>query len=78
MLLQIGARVVAALTDALALVGIERAGLLDQVVLHGQIQQLTGPGDALAVEHVHHAGAERRRDLVLDDFDLGAVADGPA
>ena len=41
---QVAARVVAALTDAHAVVGIIRAGFLDQILLHGQIQQLTGIG----------------------------------
>ena len=75
MLLDVLARRVAALGDALAVVGVERAALFDQLALHGQIQHLALAGDALAVEHVHLTALERRGDLVFDDLDLHAVAD---
>ena len=65
--------IVAALADALAVIGIERPALLDQVHLHGKVKNFTGPGNALAVQHVHDTAPERRSHLVLLDRDLGGL-----
>src|SRR6185437_6555486 len=75
MLGQVLLGVFAALADALALVRIPRARLFDQILLGGQIHQVAGVGDALAVHDVELGFAEGRRDLVLHDFGAGAVAD---
>src|SRR2546428_1767463 len=59
------ARVLAALPDALAPVAEPSAALLDDVVLHRQIEQIAFAGDALAVEDVELHLAERRGPPVL-------------
>jgi hypothetical protein len=74
-LLEEGAGVLAALADALAGVAVPCAGLLDDVVGHGEVEHVALAADALAVEDVELGLAEGRGDLVLDDLDLGAVAD---
>src|SRR6202035_2571794 len=58
-LLQIELGVLAALADALALVGEPRAGFLDDAGLDAEIDQLTGLGDALAVHDVEIDDLER-------------------
>ena len=40
-----------------------------------EVEQIAFARDAFAVDDVEFGFAERRRDLVLHDFDLGAVAD---
>ena len=67
--------IVASLAYALPVVGIKRPALLDQLHLHGEIENFTGSGNTLAVQHVHDTASERRSHLVLLDRDLGAVAD---
>src|SRR5581483_8118282 len=64
-----------ALADALAFVAVPGAALLDQVVLHSQVDQIAFPGNAFAIDDVELSFAERRSHLVLDDLDLGAIAD---
>ena len=75
MLAQELARVVLALADLLAVVGVPRAGLLDDVVRDAELDDLAFARDALAVQDVEQRLAERRRDLVLDDLDARFVAD---
>src|SRR5215467_12459551 len=67
--------VLAALADALAIVGEPGAGLLHDARLHTEIQELATLGDALAVHDVELDHLERRRHLVLDHLDAGLVAD---
>ena len=69
------ARVVLALADLLAVVGVPGAGLVDDAGVDAQVDDLALAADALAVEDVELGRLERRRDLVLDDLDLGLVAD---
>ena len=69
------AGVLAALADALALVAVPGAALLDDVLRHAEIDQIAFFRDAFAVDDVELGFAERRRHLVLDDLHLGAVAD---
>ncbi len=69
------ARVVLALADLLAVVGVPGAALLEHLGLDAHVDDLALAADALAVEDVELGGLERRRDLVLDDLDLGLVAD---
>src|SRR6202521_1854862 len=66
--------VIATLPDALALVAVPGAALLDQVMLHAQVDQVAFLGDTLAIDNVELGFAERRRHLIFDDLDLGAVA----
>src|SRR5438477_12841222 len=67
--------VLAALADALAVVGEPRAGLFDHAALDAEIEDLAGLGNALAVHDVELDLLERRRELVLHHFDAGLVAD---
>src|SRR5438067_2934332 len=69
------ARVLAALPDALAAVAEPGAALLDDVVLHRQIEQVSLAGDALAIKDVELDLAEWRRHLVLHHLHPRAIAD---
>src|SRR5690348_1141532 len=69
------ARVLLALTELVALVGVPSAGLADDPLLDTDVDQATLAGDALAVHDVELGLLERRRDLVLHDLDPGPVAD---
>src|SRR5439155_506739 len=69
------ARVLAALTDAVATEGVPGAGLLDDTLLGRDVDQLSLLGDAGAVQDVELRLAERRRHLVLHHLHLGAAAD---
>src|SRR5579885_3689439 len=73
--LQVGARVVLALPDAIALVRVPRAGLLDDALRGAELDDLPFAGDPLAVHDLELRLAERRRDLVLHHLDAGHVAD---
>src|SRR5436190_11356149 len=75
MLAQEVARVLAALTDAIAAEGVPGAGLLDDALLGRDVDQLSLLGDAAAVQDVELRLAERRRYLVLHHLHLGAAAD---
>src|SRR5205823_9897631 len=68
-------RVVTTLADALALVGVPGAGLLDDPLLDAGVEHGAGLRDALAIHDVELGLAERRRQLVLHDLDLGAHPD---
>src|SRR5512145_1308531 len=74
-LLQVRADVFLALADALAVVRVPGAGLLDQVLRDAQLDDLTFARDAGAVHDLELGLAERRRNLVLDDLDARLVAD---
>ena len=67
--------VLAALAEALAVVGEPGAALLDDPVLDAEVEQVAFARDALAVHDVELGLAERRRHLVLDDLDARAAAD---
>src|SRR5262252_6089760 len=69
-------RVLLALAELVALVGVPGTGLADDVLLHPEVDQATLPADAETKQNVKLRGAEWRRALVLDDLDLGAAADG--
>src|SRR5262249_36144988 len=58
--------VLAALADALAVVGEPRAGFLHHARLDPEVEDLAGFRDALAVHDVELDLFERRRELVLD------------
>src|SRR5674476_837057 len=75
-LLEEGARVGAALTQAVVVVAEEGAALGDHVVHHAEIEQGALPRDALAVHDVELGELEGRRHLVLRHFDAHPVADG--
>src|SRR3954470_2285209 len=75
-LVEIGLRVVAALAQPLFAIREERAGLRDDRVLDPQIQDAARARDPGAELDVELRLAERRGDLVLDDLDADAVADG--
>src|SRR6185436_15141917 len=68
-------RVLAALAEADVAVGEPRAGLLDDLVLDTDVEQLTGLRDALAVADVELSVTERCGDFVLDHLHLHARAD---
>ncbi len=67
--------VLAALADALAVVGVPGARLLDDAGLLAEVDQLAGLAHALAVHDVELDDLERRRHLVLHHLDAGVVAD---
>src|SRR5690606_19573667 len=69
------AGVLLALPQLIALVGVPGAGLADEAVLDAHVDERALLGDAVPVEDVELGLLERRRDLVLDDLDPGAVAD---
>src|SRR5690606_37074344 len=69
------ARVLAALPQALAVVGEPGARLLDHAGLDAQIEQFAGLGDAFAIHDIELDLAERRCQLVLDHLDARLVAD---
>ena len=73
--LQEGLGVLAALADALAVIGIPGAGFLDHAGLDAKIDQFAGLRDALAIHDVEFDLLERRRHLVLDHLHAGLVAD---
>src|SRR3546814_5298207 len=73
--LEVLAGVLLALADAFAVAAVPGAGLLDQLGVHAQVDQLAFAADALAVEDLGDDLLERRRHLVLDHLDLGLVAD---
>src|SRR5512136_1249317 len=75
MLAQEVARVLASLSDALALERVPRARLLDDAFLGADVEELALLGDALPVQDVELDLPERRRHLVLDHLHLGAVPD---
>ena len=61
--------------DAIALVAVPGAGLLDQIMLSGDIEHVAFPRDAFAVEDVKFRLTERRSDFVLYDLYFGTRAD---
>src|SRR5262249_26073304 len=67
-LLEVIARVVLALPDAIAVVGIPGARLFDHVVGNAQLDHLAFARDAFAVEDVEQRLPEGWRHLVLDDL----------
>src|SRR5438445_5586569 len=69
------ARVLPSLAHALAVEGVPRPRLLDDLVVDAEVEQVALLADALAVEDVELRFAERGGDLVLDDLDLGPAAD---
>src|SRR5690606_25000722 len=73
--LEVGACVFLALADTLAAVAVPGAGLVEELGLHAQLDQLALAADALAVQDLGDDLLERRRHLVLDDLDAGLVAD---
>src|ERR1022692_1222802 len=75
MLLQEVAGIVLALSDAFALVAVPRAGFFHQIVQHTELDELAFLGDAGAVQERELGLAERRRLLVLDDFDASQRSD---
>src|SRR5436190_13732797 len=75
MLLEEHAGVVLALADALALVAVPGARLLDHVVQHPELDDLALARATLAVENLELGLAERRRELVLHDLHAGLGAD---
>ena len=75
MILQVLAGILAALGNALVLIAEPRAALMDDIALHGHIQDGALAADALAIEQIEFRRAEGRGHLVLNHLDLGAVAD---
>src|SRR6185437_81925 len=73
--LQIVARVVLALSYAIALVRVPGTGLLDDALRGAELDDLTLTRDPLAVHDLEFRLAERRRHLVLHHLDAGHVAD---
>ena len=74
-LLQVAANIFTALPNALALVAVSRARLVDDIVQNREVQHIAFARDSLAVKNVELGIAEWRRHFILDDLDLGARAD---
>src|SRR6266852_5106685 len=74
-LVQESLRILAALSDADISIREPRAGLLDDLVLQTDVDELSGLGDPFAVADVDLCLAEWCGALVLDDLDLHARAD---
>src|ERR1039457_1566677 len=74
-LLQVHARIVLALTDALAVVAVPGAGLVDDALRGADLDDLALARDAGAIHDLELGFAKRRRHLVLDDLDARLVAD---
>src|SRR5690606_16119937 len=69
------AAVVLALPQAVAVVDVPGARLLEPAVLHAELEDLALARDALAVHDIELRVAERRRHLVLHHLDAGFGAD---
>src|SRR6516162_3817394 len=67
--------VLAALSDALAVIGEPGARFLDHARFHPEIDELAALRHAFPVHDVELDLLERRRELVLDHLDAGLVAD---
>ena len=65
-----------ALSDADIAVGEPCAGLCDDFVCNAHIENGTFLRNAFTVDNVELGNAERRRNLVFNDFDARAVSDG--
>jgi hypothetical protein len=63
------------LADAFTVIAVPGTRLLDDLVVGAQIQDLAFARGAFSVQNVEVGFPERRRDLVLDDLDLGFVTD---
>src|ERR1700760_1579124 len=74
-LLQEVARVLLALAELIALVGVPGPGLADDALLHAEVDEAALAADADAVKDVELGHLERWAHLVLDDLDAGPVAD---
>src|SRR5690606_1337497 len=69
------ARVLLALADPVAVVAVPGARFLDDVLAHAEIDDLALARNAVAIQDLELARAERRRDLVLHDLHAGLVAE---
>src|SRR5262249_2271844 len=69
------ASVLLTLADAVAVEAVPSAGLLDDVLLHAEVDDLAFARDADAVKDLDLRSLERRRDLVLHDLDARLAAD---
>src|ERR1039457_935755 len=67
-------RVLPSLADSIALIAEPGTALLDDVLRHSLVEQIAFLGNAFAVANVELRLAEGRCHLVLDHFDLGAIA----
>src|SRR6266705_150364 len=66
--LQENARILAALPQAFPAKAQPRSRLLDQALVHAEVDQIAFPRNAFAIENVEFRFAERRCDLVLHPF----------
>src|ERR1700674_4307049 len=73
-LLQEIAHVVLALADALALVAVPGAGLINDALRASQLDDLALAGDTYPVHDLEFGFAKWRRNLVLHHFDAGQIA----
>src|SRR5690606_26631424 len=75
MLFQVFADIVLALPDASAAIAEPRARLVDDTGFNAQVNDFALAGNTRAVHDVEFGLLERWRNLVLDHFDPGFVAD---
>src|SRR5215475_12143580 len=69
-------RVLLALPELVALVGVPGTGLAHDGLLHSEVDETALPADPKPKQDVKLRRTERRGALVLNDLDLGAAADG--
>src|SRR5471032_651527 len=69
------ARIILTLADTFAVIAVPGTRLLDDLRIRTQIEDLAFARRAFSIKDVEVGFLERRRDLVLDDLDLGFVAD---
>src|SRR5207302_6286358 len=69
------ARVLLALAELVALIGVPGAGLAQDALIHTHVDERALARNALAIKDVELGLLERRRNLVLHHLATGAVAD---
>ena len=67
--------VLTSLTDADITVGEEGAAFGNDFELGGEVEDITGFGDAFVEHDIELGSAEGRRDFILNHLDAGAIAD---
>ena len=75
MLRQVELRILTALPDLFAIVGIPRTALLDNVFIGSEIQHITLNGNSLSEHDIKVRLFERRGHFILHNLDAGVISD---
>ena len=62
------------LTNALALVGIPRTRLFNDVFFNRHVDKFTALGNALTIHNINNGSLKRRCNFIFNHFDFGAIA----